>query len=296
MNSVDDLTSVAATSVKTSDGIILSVSDRGSGSVIVLVHGWAMDSDMWEYQIPALISSGFRCVSYDQRGCGRSSRPGEGYDFDRLADDLADVLEQRDLSAVTLVGFSLAGGVIARYLSRHGSARICSAVLVAANTPYLLKADDNPDGMDRALVYDHFLAGLQTDRPKLLAEVAPGFFGTGRNGVPASAEIIGWALSLCHRSDAYAMLELYKKVNQTDFRSDMSAFDIPTLLIHGDEDPFQPLEYTARRAAAMIPNSRLQIYVGASHGLFFTHKSDLNRDLADFARNTQRGSTAAAQS
>lgn len=257
------------------DGTTLYYADWGSGRPVVFIHGWAMNSNMWEYQLPWLIDQSVRCVVYDQRGCGRSDHPARGYDFDTLAADLYVVLRRVDAHHATLVGFSLGGGVIARYLARYGSDRVARTVMIGTNTPYLWKCDDNPEGLDRSRVYEGFMHGLQTDRPKLLAECAPAFFGEGA----VSKQMAEWVVGLCHGSNPVGMLELYRAVNHTDFRPDMAAFTMPTLIIHGDADPFQPIEATGRRTARAIRSSRLIEYEGASHGLFVTHRERLNADL-----------------
>jgi len=241
-----------------------------------------MGSDMWEYQIPALVEEGLRCIVYDIRGCHRSDHTGRGYDFDTLADDLAALIAHLDLNGLTLAGYSMGGGILARYLARHGGPRIAKAVLIAANTPFLLQSADNPEGLPPEAVYNQFLAGLQADRQQLLTATAPHFFGTSS---PVSAELMQWAVNLCFRSSAPGMLALYKAVNHTDFRPDMAAFTMPTLILHGDADPFQPIEATGRRAARAIAGSRLEVYGGAAHGLFVTHKERLNTDLTAFVKS-----------
>lgn len=263
--------------LETADGTKLYFADWGSGKPLVLIHGWAMGADMWEYQVPYLTAHGMRCIVYDQRGCGRSDQPSRGYDFDTLADDLATVMEKLDLREATLAGFSLGGGVIARYLTRHGGDRVARSVLVASNTPCLLKSAENPEGMDRSVVFDQFRTGLTVDRPHLLASAADPFFGAS-----VSAEMKQWAIGLCYQSSALGMLELYRASNETDFRGDMAAFTMPTLIIHGAADPFAHIDATARRTARAIPGSRLQVYEGAAHGLFITHREQLNRDLVEF--------------
>jgi pimeloyl-ACP methyl ester carboxylesterase len=260
------------------DGTSLFYTDWGTGAPVVLVHGLALGSDMWEYQVPALVERGLRVVAYDQRGCGRSDTPGRGYDFDTLADDLAALVGDLGLDGATLVGYSLGGGVIARYLTRHGTARVARTALVASTTPYLLRSDDNPEGVDRALIYDAFLAGLRQDRPKLLAEIAVPFFGPA--GV--SDDILRWVLDLCDRGSATAMAHYYRLANEADVRADMASFSVPTLVVHGDTDPLNPIEATGARTARAIAGSRLHVYEGASHGLFYTHRHRLNGDLAEW--------------
>src|SRR5262245_11153829 len=264
------------------DGTRMYYAVWGTGMPVILIHGWATGSDVWEYQIPALTANGVRCVVYDQRGCGRSDQPGSGYDFDTLADDLAVIVQHLDLNHATFVGFSAGSGVLARSLTRHVTQRVARSLLVAGITPFVLKSDDNPEGIDRSLVYEPFLAGLSSDRPQLFADASPAFFGVGRPGVNVSPEILRWGVGLTHRSSAPGMIQLFKAVNETDFRPDMRAFAMPTLIIHGGADSFQPIEVTGARTHRAIPGSRLEVYENASHGLFYSHRDRLNADLLAF--------------
>ena len=266
----------------TADGTRLHYSSWGTGKPIVFVHGWAIPSDMWDYQLPPLITAGFRCIVFDHRGCGQSEHASLGYELDTLAADLAELLQQLQLSSLVLIGFSLGGGVIARYLAIFGSERVSHCVLIASSTPYLLKAPNNPDGIEPAAVYDGFLAGLAHDRPQLLATVAPGFFGEGLPGNEVSLEMMHWIVNLCLQSSARGMEELYKAVNVADQREDMAAFRMATLVIHGDSDPFMPAQFTAERTASAIPGSELKLYEHASHGLFITHREQLATDILRF--------------
>jgi non-heme chloroperoxidase len=276
--------------VDAADGTRMYYAEWGTGTPLVLIHGWAMGADMWEYQIPELTANGVRCVVYDQRGCGRSDQPSTGYEFDTLADDLALLLRHLDLRNVTLVGWSSGGGVLTRYFARHGAERVARSVLISANPPFLLKAENNREGLDKSLVYDPFTAGLLHDRPQLLADGTTAFFGIGQPGVSASPEIIRWAIGLWHRSSAQGMLQLFKAVHETDFRDDMRAFMISTLIIHGSADPFLPLEATSSRTHRAIRGSRLEVYKGVSHGLFYTHRKQLNADLIAFVTSEMRHS------
>jgi Predicted hydrolases or acyltransferases (alpha/beta hydrolase superfamily) len=271
--------------LQTTDGTRLAYSDWGTadGTPVVFVHGWAMGADMWEYQVIDLTERGFRCITYDQRGCGRSDHVTRGYDFATLADDLAALLAHLDVYRVTLVGFSLGGGVIARYLKRHGAGRVARVAMIATVTPYLLKADDNPDGMDPSAVYDGFVEGLHRDRPHLLESIAPAFFGAHLPGVAVSPAMMSWAVSLCHQSSPVAMLEMYHAACKTDLRPDVAAVPVPALVIHGDSDPFAPAEGTGRRTADLLPDSQFVLYENAAHGLFITHRDRLSRDLDEFA-------------
>ena len=269
------------TFIKTADRTNLFVKDWGSGSPVVFLHGWALGSDMWEYQMPWLVDRGLRCVAYDRRGCGRSGQPGHGYDFDTFADDLAAVLGDLDLRDVTLVGHSMGGAEIARYLSRHGAARVKRSVLVSSILPFLLKTEDNPDGIDGA-VYDFMIAQLSADRPGFLSANIDGFFGDGGPGAPVSPALKQWIMGLFLQSSPKATIDMVRAFSATDFRPDLRAFTMPTLLIHGDADQ-TPIALTSRRTTAMIPGSQLVEYAGAAHGLFVTEKDRLNADLLGFA-------------
>jgi pimeloyl-ACP methyl ester carboxylesterase len=254
--------------------------DWGNGRPMVFIAGWGLGADMWEYQMTALAERGLRCIAYDRRGSGRSSQPGGGYDFDTLSEDLAEILEHLDLRAATLVGFSMGGGELARYLARHGSGRVAGAVLLSSVTPFLLRTADNPDGVDPAY-FDATVAALAQDRPKLLADTAPAFFGLPNPAV--SPAIVEWGIGLALQTSLKAAIDTVRAFSSTDFRADLAAFTVPTLVIHGDRDQNVPLELTARRSAAAIRGSRLSVYEGAPHALFFTEKERLNRELLAFA-------------
>lgn len=277
---------------ETPDGTRLSYvdwePDRGmdaGGDTIVFIHGLALGSDMWEYQMLDLSEAGVRCVAYDHRGHGLSDRPGRGYDFDTLAEDLAGLLAHLDIHGATLVGFSLGGAVIARYLAHHGpEGRAAKAVFLCATTPFLLKGPDNPDGVDRSLIYDQFREGLRRDRPALYAAIAPTFFGMGLPGVQLSKEATEWAIHLGDQACPKATWDLYRAANEDDLRADVGAVAISALVIHGDSDAFAPVEATGRRTAESIPGARLTVYENAAHGLFLTHQERLRDDLLAFAR------------
>jgi len=266
--------------ITTRDGTRLFYIDWGRGKPILFVHGWSLCTDIWEHQTTARASDAVRCVAYDRRGHGRSSQPGHGYDFDTLADDLAAVIEQRDLRDVTLVGHSMGSLEVAQYLSRHGAARIARVVLVSPNTPYLLKAADNPDGIDKA-VFDAFAAALLKDRPKFLATGMSGLLGAGAS---ASPEMVQWALDLFLRTSLKAAVDLVRLFTTADFRSHMRLFAMPTLVIQGDQDNVNPLELSGRKTVQAIPGSQLKVYAGAPHGPFITDRDRFNSDLLAFVR------------
>ena len=272
----------APSSVETRDGIRIFYKDWGAGRPVVFCHGGILGADMWEYQMTALAAAGLRCVAHDRRGCARSSHPGRGYDFDTFADDLAALLDRLDLREVTLVGHSMGCGEIARYLARHGAGRVRRAVLVATTTPCLLKAADNPDGIDRA-VFDRMHAAAGADRPRFTALAAGPFFGEGTAGAAVSAELVRWGVGLALQACPVATLDTIRAFSETDFRADLRAFTMPTLVIHGRADQGAPLALTGERTARMIAGSRLEVY-DTAHGLFITERERLNRDLIAFVR------------
>ncbi|GJE61401.1 alpha/beta fold hydrolase [Methylobacterium trifolii] len=269
--------------IETQDGTRLFYKDWGSGRPVVLIHGWPLDADMWEYQMPALTEAGFRTIAYDRRGFGRSDQPWSGYDYDTFADDLKAVLDHLDLQEAVLVGFSMGGGEMARYMSRHGGARVSKAVLVSAVTPYLLKAADHPEGVD-ASVFQGMVDGLKADRPKFLADFSKTFFGAGLFSSPASSEMIQWTGNLAMLASPKATVDCVHAFGETDFRADMAHFKVPTLVIHGDDDQTVPIDISAKAAAAAIADARLVIYDGAPHALPFTHADRLTVDLLAFLR------------
>jgi pimeloyl-ACP methyl ester carboxylesterase len=269
--------------IETKDGTSLFFNDWGTGKPVVLIHGWPLDSDMWEYQWPFLVDNGLRVVAYDRRGFGRSGQPLTGYDYDTMADDLKAVLDGLDLRDVTLVGFSMGGGEVARYMSRHHGERVSKAVLVSSVTPYLLLTDDNPEGVGRG-TFDAMIDGLRKDRPCFLATFGKQFFGASLLNFTVSTEILQWSLMMAMLGSPKATIECVRAFAATDFRRDMGTFHVPTLIIHGDSDATVPVAKSARLAAAMIPQARLLEYPGAPHGLFFTEKDRLNQDLLDFIR------------
>ena len=267
--------------IRTSDGTQLYVNDWGRGRAVVLIHGWPLDADMWADQALFLAEHGCRVVAYDRRGFGRSSQPWDGYDYDTLSDDLATIIDTLALSDVTLVGFSMGGGEVARYLSRHGSAKVAKAALVSAVTPFLLKTDDNPTGVDQS-VFDGMLAGIAADRAAFFGGFFPAFFGNSLLRKRVSAEALAWTQSIAMLASPRATIECAKAFAMTDFRADMAAFTMPTLVIHGTADATVPIDSSGRVAARMIAGSKLIEYDGEPHGLTATAKDRLNADLLAF--------------
>jgi pimeloyl-ACP methyl ester carboxylesterase len=269
--------------IKAQDGTSLFYNDWGSGKPVVLIHGWPLNADMWEYQWPFLVENGLRVIAYDRRGFGRSEQPVGGYDYDTMADDLKAVIDNLDLRDVTLVGFSMGGGEVARYMARHHGERVSKAVLISSVTPYLQSSDDNPEGVDKD-IFDSMVAGLQKDRPNFLATFGKQFFGVSLLNFTVSSEMLQWSLMMAMQASPKATIDCVRAFAETDFRRDMEAFRVPTLIVHGASDATVPVEKSGRRAAAMIQGASLKEYSGAPHALVFTDKDTLNRDLLAFIR------------
>jgi pimeloyl-ACP methyl ester carboxylesterase len=269
---------IAGPFIETRDGTQLFYRDWGGGAPFVFISGWALNSDCWSYQMAPLAQSGARCIAYDRRGHGRSSDPGRGFDYDTLADDLAAVLDALDLKNVTLVTHSMAGGEAVRYLTRHGSKRIARIALVAATLPLLIKAPDNPDGIDAAVFENLRRNGLLRDFPKTLRDNLRPF------AIAETSEaMLDWVASSMLRCSMQALVECNRALTSTDFRAELPKIEVPTLIVHGDRDVSAPLPITGRKTAALMPRATVKIYEGAPHGLFLTHAERLNEDLLKFA-------------
>jgi non-heme chloroperoxidase len=269
--------------IKTSDNNKLYMKDWGAGRPVILLHGWPLSSDSWDDQAMAIANAGFRAIAYDRRGFGRSAQPWNGYDYDTLTDDLASVIEQTGAKDATLVGFSMGGGEVARYMSRHGGKLVLKAVLVSSVVPYMLKTSDNPAGTDQA-VFEKMTQGIKEDRAKFFAGFFKDFFGVGMISHPVSDELLAWACNVSMQASLKATLECAKSFATTDFRGDLAAFKVPTLIIHGTADKTVPIDASGRAAAKGIRNSVLVEYDGAPHGLFATEKERFTKDLLDFIR------------
>lgn len=259
----------------------LHYTDLGTGSPVVLIHGWPLDHQMFEYQLRELPKHGLRVVAYDRRGFGKSSKPWGGYEYDTFADDLKAVLDQLDLQDVTLVGFSMGGGEIARYFGRHGGARVSKVVFIGAVTPFLLKTDDNPDGVPQE-VFDAMVKGLEKDRADFLGPFGKQFFGVGLLGKPVSQGILDWCQMLALQASPKATVDCVRAFSETDFRQDLAAVHVPTLIIHGDSDKTVPLAASAEKTAKLVPHADFRVYSGAPHGLTHTDWAQLNDDLVQF--------------
>jgi non-heme chloroperoxidase len=268
----------------TKDGTQIYYKDWGSGDPVVFSHGWPLSSDSWEAQMVFLASNGYRCIAHDRRGHGRSSQPWAGNDMDTYADDLSELIDTLDLKGATLIGFSAGGGEVARYVGRHGTKRVARAALIAAVPPLMLKTPANPDGLSRE-VFDKIRLGCLADRSQFYRDLASGpFFGANRPGARVSQGMIDsfWlqGMQAGHKNT----LDCIKAFSETDFTGDLGKLDVPTLILHGDDDQIVPIGASALRSAKLVPHATLKVYPGAPHGLAYTHRDQLNADLLAFLR------------
>lgn len=279
------------------DGTRLSYSTWGTGEPILFIHGGNIGAGAWEFQIPALVQQGFQCITYDQRGFDRSDASATDYTIDTFAEDLDALinhllghLHRPSLSVVTL---SFGSCVLARYLSRYGTDAVSNAALVSTVLPFFAKTADNPEGLDPAMAYEPFYRGMIDDRAQVFMDNLDLFFNPAGADHEVTEGTRAWIMHLALRNPLMAMLETYRESLFADLRADLPAFTMPTLLIHGEQDPFAPLAITAARTQAMIPHSKLLSYPGASHGLMYTHHARLNRDLGEFLTASARRRSAA---
>ncbi|WP_369253628.1 alpha/beta fold hydrolase [Geodermatophilus amargosae] len=264
----------------------LHYEDHGAGRPVVLIHGWPLSGRSWEAQVGPLVQAGFRVVTYDRRGFGDSSQPWSGYDYDTLAADLDALLTGLDLTDVALVGFSMGGGEVVRHLARHGTARVSRAVLAAAVPPYLYKSDDNPDGgLDDATI-EQFRTGVLTDRLAFLDGFTKDFFTPGGSSLLRSPAVSEpqrqYALQIAASASPKGTLDCIPAFGRTDFRADVAAVTVPTLVIHGDSDAIVPFEVSGRRSHEAIAGSELVVIEGGPHGVNASHAEEFNRALIGF--------------
>jgi non-heme chloroperoxidase len=269
------------TSLVMKDKTQLYVKDWGKGQPVVLLHGWPLSADSWDDQAMAIADAGYRAIAYDRRGFGRSSQPWSGYDYNTLSDDLAAVIKHTGENNVVLVGFSMGGGEVARYMTRHGGRSVAKAALIASVVPFRLKTPDNPLGTEQD-AFDKTARALQEDRARFLTEFFKKFFGVGTPGNAVSDELLLHMHNIAMQGSLRATLECLKSFSSTDFRGDLAHFTMPTLIIHGTEDKTVPIEASSRLAAKGIRQATLLEYEGAPHGLFATHKQRLTKDLLAF--------------
>ena len=267
--------------VLTQDKTELYVKDWGVGRPVILIHGWPLSSDSWDDQAMAIANAGYRAIAYDRRGFGRSSQPWEGYDYDTLSDDLAAVIAHTGAEDAALVGFSMGGGEVARYMSRHQGKSVSQAILVSSILPFRMKTADNPKGTPGEAFVETARA-LMEDRPEFLGRFFRDFFGVGLLSQPVSDELLAWARSIAMQASLKATLGCLKAFSSTDFRAELDCFRVPTLFIHGTDDLTVPIEFSSRPAAQAITQAKLLAYDDAPHGLWATHKERLSDDIINF--------------
>lgn len=255
--------------------------DLGEGDPIVFIHGWPLTHAMWEYQITPMREAGYRCIAYDRRGFGKSDQSLNNYDYDVLADDLKCLLDELNLENVTLVGFSMGGGEVVRYCSKYNCDRISKIILVSSVVPYMLKTDDNPEGVPLEM-FQEFDDKIRQDRPAFLQTFGKQFYGANFIKHPVSQAILDWTFSLAATASQKATLACMKSFSQTDFRNELSSITVPVLIMHGDADKTVPIKTSGEKAASLIPGALYKVYNGAPHGLFITDKERLTNDLASF--------------
>jgi non-heme chloroperoxidase len=272
--------------ITTKDGTQIYYKDWGSGQPVVFSHGWPLSSDSWESQMFFLASKGYRCIAHDRRGHGRSSQPWNGNEMDTYADDLATLMEKLDLKNAILVGFSAGGGEVARYVGRHGTKRVAKAVLVSSVPPLMLKTPANPGGLP-IKVFDGIRAASVANRSQFYKDLAGGpFFGFNRPGAKVSQGLIDWFWMQGMTAGHKNTYDCIKAFSETDFTEDLKKFDVPTLVIHGDDDQVVPIDAAGRASAKLVKNAKLTVYPGAPHGLTDTHKDKLNADLLAFLKTS----------
>jgi len=274
--------------IETRDGTHLYSKCWGEGRPVVLIHGWPLSSDSWDPITNALADAGYKAIAYDRRGFGRSSQPSGGYAYDTFADDLAAVMAHYGAdSDVALVGFSMGGGEIARYLSRHGGKGVSQVALISSVVPYMLQSDDNPDGVPQA-TFDEMTEAMLKDRAKFFSGFFDDFFGVGWVTSPVSDEALDMAWFTAMQAGLRPTLAAAKAFATTDFRPDLASFTMPTLVIHGTADKTVPIEATARAVARAVPQARLIEYDGEAHGVFASQTDRLRDDLMDFLAGDSR--------
>ena len=263
------------------DSINIFYQEYGKGTPVIFIHGWPLNHEMWEYQLLEISKHNIRCIAYDRRGFGKSDRPWQGYDYDTLADDLNELITQLNLSKVVLVGFSMGGGEVARYIAKYGTDKIAKVVFVSSVTPFRLKTEDNPDGSEK-LTFDTTIHKIETDRPAFLSEFGKKFYGVEEKEQAVSQAILDWNQNLCLMSSAKATVDCVRSFSETDFREDIKKITVPVLIIHGDADKTVPIKASGDKTAAMLPHAKYIVYKNAPHGLFITEKEKLNADLISF--------------
>jgi non-heme chloroperoxidase len=272
-----------ANTIMTNDDTAIYYKDWGNGRPVIFSHGWPLNSDAWDEQMLFLASRGFRCIAHDRRGHGRSSQPWDGNDLDRYADDLSQLLEALAVEDAIVVGHSTGGGEVTRYIGRHGTRRVAKVILVSAIPPLMLKTDANPGGLPIE-VFDGIRADLLRDRGEFYRELSAPFYGANRPGSNVSQGVkdMFWAWSM--QAGLRGAFECVKAFSETDLTEDLKRIDVPTLIIHGDDDQIVPIAESALMSAKIVPGAVLKVYPAAPHGLMVTHREQFNADLLAFIR------------
>ncbi len=269
--------------IKTQDGTQIYYKDWGTGKPVLFSHGWPLDGDMWDSQLNFLAERGYRVIAFDRRGFGRSDQPWEGYNYDTFASDINDLITTLDLQDVTLVGFSMGGGDVSRYIGRYGTSRVKALVLLGAVTPIFGKTADYPQGVDKS-VFDGIRDGLRKDRAQFISDFATPFYGLNA-GQQVSEGVLTQTLNIALLASLKGTINCVTAFGETDFRPDMAKVDVPTLVIHGSNDQVVPFESTGKVAAEMISGAQLKVYDNAPHGFAVTHQDQLNNDLLAFLQS-----------
>ncbi len=256
----------------------------GEGQPVILIHGWPLSHQMWEYQIQTIVDAGYQVVAYDRRGFGKSSKPYYGYDYDTLAKDLNDLIEELGLKDVILTGFSMGGGEVARYIGTYGTDKVAKAALISSVAPFMLKTSDNPDGVPEE-TFENFKKNIKEDRLAFLKEFGDTFVNYKDNKKNISEAQIHFNWSIAAGASPKATLDCIDSFGKTDFREDCKKFDVPTLIVHGDADQVVPIETAGQAASKIIKDSTYQIIKGAPHGLVFTHTEEFNTIFLDFLKS-----------
>jgi non-heme chloroperoxidase len=272
--------------VSTRDGVEIYYKDWGQGDPVLFIHGWPLNADAWDDQMKAVADAGFRGIAHDRRGHGRSDQPWDGYDFDTFADDLNDLINALDLRNLTLVAHSMGGGELARYIGRHGTSRVSKAVLLAAIPPLMIKGPDNPEGVPEK-IFEDIKRGILDERSQYWMDASEPFFGANRpdNRVTQGNRNAFWFMAM--QENIQAGVKCVDAFARTDFNEDLRRFDIPTLVVHGDDDQIVPIDATGRKTAQIIPDATLKVYEDGPHGIAMVpgYKEQFNTDLLGFLRS-----------
>ncbi|MCR6629837.1 MAG: alpha/beta hydrolase [Magnetospirillum sp.] len=270
--------------ITTRDGTRIYYKDWGTGQPVVFSHGWPLTADAWEDQMLFLAANGYRCIAHDRRGHGRSDQPWDGNEMDTYADDLAALAEHLNLRDAVHVGHSTGGGEVARYIGRHGTDRVAKAALIGAVPPIMIKTPDNPGGLPLE-VFDGIRAQVRADRAEAFRQIPIPFYGANREGAKVSQGLMDswWRQGM--QGGLKAVYDCIEAFSETDFTEDLKRFDVPTLILHGDDDQIVPIDASARRSAQIVPNAKLVVYAGADHGMCSTQKDRVNQELLAFLRS-----------